>query len=75
MDAQHKVRLEREGGVIASAERTLGFVGEMARGSSVLGPELEGTLRDVRSAARSLRRFSEALERDPDMLIKGRAQP
>lgn len=68
-------RLEREGGVISSAERTLGLVGEMARGSSVLGPELEGTLRDVRSAARSLRRFSDALERDPDMLIKGRAQP
>ena len=68
-------RLEREGGVIASAERTLGLVGDMARSSSVLGPELEGTLRDVRSAARSLRRFSEALERDPDMLIKGRAQP
>lgn len=68
-------RLQREGGVIASAERTLGFVGDMARGSSVLGPELEATLRDVRSAARSLRRFSDALERDPDMLIKGRAEP
>lgn len=67
-------RLEREGGLLANAERTLGLVGEMARGSSSLGPELEGTLRDVRSAARSLRRFSDELERDPDMLLKGRAE-
>jgi paraquat-inducible protein B len=68
-------RMEREGGLLASTERTMGLIGEMARGSSMLGPELEGTLRDVRGAARSLRRFSEALERDPDMLIKGRAAP
>ena len=68
-------RLEREGGFLASAESALGTVGEMARSSSGLGPELEATLRDVRGAARSLRRFSEALERDPDMLLKGRAGP
>jgi ABC-type transporter Mla subunit MlaD len=67
-------RLESKDGLLASAERTMGMVGEMARGSSVLGPELEGTLRDVRGAARSLRRFSDALERDPDMLLKGRAE-
>jgi ABC-type transporter Mla subunit MlaD len=62
-------RLEREGGLISSAERTLGLVGEMARGGSVLGPELEGTLRDVRSDARSLRRFSEAIVSDPVMML------
>jgi hypothetical protein len=45
----------------------------MARGSGTLGPELELTLRDVRGAARSIRRFTDALERDPDMLLKGRA--
>jgi phospholipid/cholesterol/gamma-HCH transport system substrate-binding protein len=67
-------RLEREDGVVANAERTLAMVGEMARGNSSVGPELELTLREVRGAARSLRRFSEALERDPDMLIKGHAK-
>jgi phospholipid/cholesterol/gamma-HCH transport system substrate-binding protein len=66
-------RLEREDGVLSNAERTLAMVGEMARGNSSVGPELELTLREVRGTARSLRRFSEALERDPDMLIKGRA--
>jgi phospholipid/cholesterol/gamma-HCH transport system substrate-binding protein len=66
-------RLEREDGVLANAERTLAMVGEMARGGNSIGPELELTLREIRGSARSLRRFSEALERDPDMLLKGRA--
>jgi hypothetical protein len=71
--AQLMDRLEREDGVLASAERSFALVGEMARGSGTLGPELELTLREVRGAARSIRRFTDALERDPDMLLKGRA--
>lgn len=70
--AQLMDRLEREDGVLASAERSFAMVGEMARGNSSLGPEMELTLREVRGAARSLRRFTDALERDPDMLLKGR---
>jgi hypothetical protein len=30
-------------------------------------------MREVRGAARSIKRFVDALERDPDMLLKGRA--
>jgi hypothetical protein len=67
-------RLERDDGVLASAERSFALVGEMARGNSSIGPELELTLREVRGAARALRRFTDALERDPDMLLKGRAE-
>jgi paraquat-inducible protein B len=67
-------RLEREDGVLASAERSFALVGEVARGSGSLGPELELTLREVRGAARSIHRFTDALERDPDMLLKGRAE-
>ena len=68
------VRLERDGGMLDDAERTLVMLGDVARGSHSLGPEIELTLRELRGAARSLRRFSDALERDPDMLLKGRAQ-
>jgi phospholipid/cholesterol/gamma-HCH transport system substrate-binding protein len=68
-------RLERNDGALASAERSFASLSELARGSSALGPELELTLRDVRGAARSIRRFADALERDPDMLLKGRAAP
>jgi hypothetical protein len=46
---------------------------EVARGAQTVGPELELTMREVRGAARSIRRFVDALERDPDMLLKGRA--
>lgn len=66
-------RLEQPDGMLAGAERSLALVGEVARGSASLGPELELTLREVRGAARSMRRFADALERDPDMLLKGRA--
>jgi phospholipid/cholesterol/gamma-HCH transport system substrate-binding protein len=66
-------RLERPDGVLASAERSFTLVSELARGASSVGPELELTLRELRGVARSVRRFSEELERDPDMLLKGRA--
>lgn len=66
-------RMDRPDGVLASAERSFSLVSELARGSSSLGPELELTLREVRGAARSIRHFTDALERDPDMLMKGRA--
>lgn len=66
-------RVERAGGVLASAERAMASLDEVARGGHGVGPEVESTLREVRGAARSIRRFADALERDPDMLLKGRA--
>ncbi len=67
-------RVEREDGVLANAERAMASLDDMARGGHTIGPEIEATLREVRSAARSLRRFADTLERDPDMLLKGRAE-
>jgi paraquat-inducible protein B len=67
------VRLESDKGLVQSAERVANSMGEVARGAQTVGPELELTLREVRSAARSIRRFADTLERDPDMLLKGRA--
>jgi phospholipid/cholesterol/gamma-HCH transport system substrate-binding protein len=61
-------------GVLAGAQHSLDALAEVARGAQSIGPELETTLREVQGAARSIRRFADALERDPDMLIKGRAQ-
>jgi ABC-type transporter Mla subunit MlaD len=73
--ANHLIeRLESDQGVISSAERAVQSLDEVARGSNAIGPELESTLREVRAAARSIRRFADTLERDPDMLLKGRAQ-
>jgi phospholipid/cholesterol/gamma-HCH transport system substrate-binding protein len=66
-------RLDAEDGVMQNAERATNSLNEVARGAQAVGPELELTLREVRAAARSIRRFADTLERDPDMLLKGRA--
>ena len=67
-------RLENENGVLHSTERAANSMNEVARGARAVGPEVELTLREVRGAAKSLRRFLDTLERDPDMLLKGRGE-
>jgi len=66
-------RMDSDQGLMRSAERAASSVDEVARGAQTVGPELELTMRDVRGAARSIKRFVDALERDPDMLLKGKA--
>jgi paraquat-inducible protein B len=67
-------RLESDKGLLRSAERAANSMNEVARGAQAVGPELEQTLREVRDAARSVHHFIDALQRDPDMLLKGRAE-
>ena len=67
-------RLQGDKGVIASAERASNAVGDMAHGARGLGVELDATLRDVQGAAAAVQRLGDALERDPDMLLKGRSR-
>jgi phospholipid/cholesterol/gamma-HCH transport system substrate-binding protein len=67
-------RLDSDKGLVRSAERAANSMNEVARGAQAVGPELEQTLREVRDAARSVHRFVDALQRDPDMLLKGRAE-
>jgi phospholipid/cholesterol/gamma-HCH transport system substrate-binding protein len=66
-------RLDGEQGLFRNAERSTEAIGEVARNARSLGPELELTLREIRGAARSVKRLADELERDPDMLLKGRA--
>ena len=65
-------RLDGKDGLLASALRTSDSLGDLA------GPRLQADLgaavRDVREAAVALRQLAEALQRDPDMLLKGKAQ-
>ena len=58
---------------MTNAERATNSLNEVARGAQAVGPEMELTLREVRGAAHSIRRLADQLERDPDMLVKGRA--
>lgn len=66
-------RLNSDKGLMHSAERAANSLDEVARGAQNVGPELELTLREVRGAAHSIHHFVDALDRDPDMLLKGRA--
>jgi phospholipid/cholesterol/gamma-HCH transport system substrate-binding protein len=65
-------RLDGEAGLLASAQRTTDSLGDLA------GPRLQAsivdTARDVREAAVAMRQLVEALQRDPDMLLKGKAK-
>jgi paraquat-inducible protein B len=65
-------RLDGERGVLASVQRSSDLVGDLA--GPRLGPSLEATARDLSEAAVAVRRLAEALQRDPDMLLKGKAK-
>jgi ABC-type transporter Mla subunit MlaD len=65
-------RMDGDDGLVRSFQRAANSMDGVARGAQTVGPELDLTLREVRGAARSLKRFLDALERDPDMLLKGR---
>jgi len=67
-------RLQSDRGVIANAERATVSLGDLAHGARGLGTELEDTLQDVQDAAAAVKRLGDSLERDPDMLLKGRSQ-
>jgi len=66
--------LESDKGPLVSARRTSDAIGEVARGARGLGKQMDGTLRGIHEAADSIRRLADALEQDPDMLLKGRSE-
>lgn len=66
-------RLDGDQGLAASAHRASDAIGALGQRAAESTGELEQTLRDVAEAARTLRAFLEDLERDPEMLLKGRA--
>jgi phospholipid/cholesterol/gamma-HCH transport system substrate-binding protein len=66
-------RLEGDKGLLTSAQRTTDSALEFTRGARGLERQLDQTLREVRDAAESIHRLADELEKDPDMLLKGRA--
>jgi phospholipid/cholesterol/gamma-HCH transport system substrate-binding protein len=66
------VRLDGDDGLVASVQRTSEALSDAAGPS--LGTNLDETGRDLREAAVAVRQLAEALQRDPDMLIKGKAR-
>jgi phospholipid/cholesterol/gamma-HCH transport system substrate-binding protein len=67
-------RLQSEKGLVANAERAASAVGDLAHGANGLGSQLEETMKDIQDAAEAVHRLGDELERDPDMLLKGRSR-
>jgi paraquat-inducible protein B len=59
-------------GLLASVQRTSDSLSDVA--GPQLGASLDETGRDLREAAVAVRQLVEALQRDPDMLIKGKTK-
>jgi ABC-type transporter Mla subunit MlaD len=65
-------RINQDDGLITSVERASDSVGDTLRDADGLGGQLVDTLESVQTSARSIRKLTEALEQDPEMLVKGR---
>lgn len=67
-------RVDGETGLLAAAQKTMSSFGEVGRNANGATRELDETLREVRDAAEAIRQLADSLDRDPDMLLKGRAK-
>jgi phospholipid/cholesterol/gamma-HCH transport system substrate-binding protein len=63
-----------EHGLIAGAQRAIAAFGNAGAGATSSTAELERVLREFGDAALAFRELVEDIDRDPDMLIKGRAR-
>ena len=61
-------------GLLASAQHATDAFGEVGRSGRGTQKDLDATLRDVSEAAESIRSLVDAIERDPDMLLKGKTK-
>lgn len=68
-------QLTDEKGLVVSAGRTSVAIGDLARTANGMTADMGATLQSIRDAADSFQRITDALERQPDMLVKGRAAP
>jgi phospholipid/cholesterol/gamma-HCH transport system substrate-binding protein len=67
-------RVDGDKGLLSSVTRASDALGDTVRGADGVGGQLEGTLTAVEKAAKSIQKLANALEKDPDMLLKGRGR-
>lgn len=67
-------RLDGKGGLLTSAQHATDAFADMGRAGRGTQRDLETTLRDVSEAAEAIRSLFDALEQDPDMLLKGKTK-
>ncbi len=64
--------LDGDDGLMRSIQRASITFNDTARTADGLGGQLQDTLRSVDEAAKSIRKLADAIEKEPDMLVKGR---
>lgn len=69
-------RIDSDKGLLVSAKRATDAMGDVAThfSSPRLSTSLEKTLSDISDVADYIRKVADALERDPDMLLKGKGK-
>jgi ABC-type transporter Mla subunit MlaD len=67
-------RFDGDSGLVATTQRSVGAFGDASRQAGDSARDLSETLEEIRSAASAMRILADRLERDPDMLLKGRAK-
>jgi ABC-type transporter Mla subunit MlaD len=66
--------VDGERGLLSSVVRASDAFGDTVRNADGLGTQLEDSLAAVQEAAKSIHKLADSLEKDPDMLLKGRAR-
>jgi ABC-type transporter Mla subunit MlaD len=67
-------RVDGDHGLVASAKRATDSVGDLGRSTLSATDELGRTVRELGDAARAVRDLAEDLQREPEILVKGRAR-
>ncbi|HTB76909.1 MAG TPA: MlaD family protein [Polyangiaceae bacterium] len=66
--------LDSDHGLLATTERSVSSFGEVGRNVAGATRDLDATLGEIREAAAAFRQLADELEREPDVLLKGRAR-
>jgi phospholipid/cholesterol/gamma-HCH transport system substrate-binding protein len=67
-------QLDGDHGLLATTQRSVSSFGEVGKNVAGATRDLDETLREIREAAAAFRELADELERQPDVLIKGRAR-
>jgi ABC-type transporter Mla subunit MlaD len=65
--------LGAEGGLLGHTQRAADALVGTTQAASPLGRQLEATLRDAQGTLEAIRRLADTVQREPDILLKGRA--
>ena len=66
--------VDGEKGLLSSVVRASDAFGDTVRSADGLGGQLADALQSMQEAARSIHKLADTLEKDPDMLLKGRTR-